>query len=156
LQYEATQPVDSQIVLNVVSKIAEYVSPFPVIAFDLGTFGIGLILRDLAPTGSGHGSSIESPARCGGLDGSSLNESSTPLNETSEPSQDGYDENMNNPDNTTNTVSTIIDEMSAMVSIPDRMSDLGELASNISELIETCGGSDTSCMIFSVVELKLI
>jgi hypothetical protein len=121
-----------------------------------GAFGIGLILCDLAPTGSDHDYSMESPAWCGGPDDSSLNESSTPLNEPSEPSQDGIDENMNNPDNTMNTISTIIDEMLAIVSVPYHMSDPEELAFKISELIETCRAGDTSCMIFSVDELKLM
>ena len=46
VQYEASDRVDASIVMNAVRKLAMYVTPYPVAAFDNGPFGIGLIAHD--------------------------------------------------------------------------------------------------------------
>jgi hypothetical protein len=149
-----------QFVWTVLSKIAEYISPFPVIAFDLGTFGIGLILCDLAPTSS-------DPSQAGNEE--NLNNSDNIMTIAEKISSIL---SVQYPMADRGQIASIINSFMILQGNRQSTTDLSSKSSqrhgrdwrggpddsslNESSSLDETVESDSSCMIFTVVKLKLI
>src|SRR5271154_2565855 len=78
IEYESTRRIEFCTVKEVVANIAKMVSPYPVAAFDLGIFGLGVVVSDTIFSAK-PGTPVPVDLQMSAVEGDSLFEKQPPL-----------------------------------------------------------------------------